>query len=297
MKTTMDPVSTCDLLLYYLKQSNLNFHLSESPFSAFIEIKKTFIRNKNGSYRTSDLPDYTSKEKKVSEAENDALIEENKSLKTQLLSSQKEMASLRVNIEQLHNSQKILELKNDDLEHALEKKAFELDQVKISVQNNEKEIVNAEESLSNCKALNTEIKDENSKLREQVAEKDDRLAETLKENEKLEQKLNSLLDVLYGCPECGLNKCECNDSVYEDEFTSHPSPPPTPAEQHPPPPNSGSPPWTPPPTLPCTSCGGVNFGPSPSSLCFKCIPPLPSRDSTRCSSPSETPPGTPPIFR
>ena len=207
------------------------------------------------------------------------------------------MASLRVNIEQLHNSQKILELKNDDLEHALEKKAFELDQVKISVQNNEKEIVNAEESLSNCKALNTEIKDENSKLREQVAEKDDRLAETLKENEKLEQKLNSLLDVLYGCPECGLNKCECNDSVYEDEFTSHPSPPPTPAEQHPPPQNSGSPPWTPPPTPPCTTCGGVNFGPSPSSLCFKCIPPLPSRDSTRCSSPSESPPGTPPIFR
>ena len=34
--------------------------------------------------------------------------------------------------------------------------------------------------------------------------------------------MNSLLDVLYGCPECGLNECECINSA-EEEF-SQPEP-------------------------------------------------------------------------
>ena len=50
--TAMDPVRTCDVLLSYLKLSNLNFHLTESPFSASIEIRKTFVKDKNGFYRT-----------------------------------------------------------------------------------------------------------------------------------------------------------------------------------------------------------------------------------------------------
>ena len=45
------PDETCDILLSYLKKSNLNFQLNESPFAAYIEIKKSFIRNKDGSER------------------------------------------------------------------------------------------------------------------------------------------------------------------------------------------------------------------------------------------------------
>ena len=53
--------------------------------------------------------------------------------------------------------------------------------------------------------------------------------------------MNSLLDLLYGCYECGLNQCECNDSLKEDKIepdsstslldhhTSHSSPPTSPA--------------------------------------------------------------------
>ena len=84
----MDPVKVCDLVLSYLKQSNLNFYVVESPFSVSIEIRKTFIRDKSGTYRTSGLPHCTSsevfkEEKKVLEAKKEALMKENETLEFQ----------------------------------------------------------------------------------------------------------------------------------------------------------------------------------------------------------------------
>ena len=127
----MDPVKACDLVLSYLKQSNLNFHIVESPFSASIEIRKTFIKDKSGIYRTSGLPHYTSsevfnEEKKVLEAEKDVLMKENETLEFQLLSSQKDLAKLKADIEHLQSRQKILEENKDDLVEALEEKTTEI---------------------------------------------------------------------------------------------------------------------------------------------------------------------------
>ena len=140
------------------------------------------------------------------------------------------------------------------------------------------------------------------------------MKKALEDNTSLEEKINSLLDVLYGCPECGLNKCECGEAFMEEDSSSYlppqcastvePSFPPsatpsnTPAApQHPTQPSSGSSPWTPPPTPPCISCGEANFGPCPSSVCFACIPPLQIKPESNNSSPSRTPPGTPPWLR
>ena len=44
----MDPTKICDNLLSYIKQSNLNFSLSETPFSVSICLRKTFIKDRNG---------------------------------------------------------------------------------------------------------------------------------------------------------------------------------------------------------------------------------------------------------
>ena len=320
----MDPVRTCDVLLSYLKRSNLNFHLTESPFSASIEIRKTFVKDKNGVYRTSNLPMLFKEETNVLDDDKDALIKENESLYIQLQSSQNDIANLEVEINQLQINQKILEKDNDDLRKALEEKALEMASVKKcvtdlkavnnaikhdieqannTVKNKDEEIAKAENILSNFKVLKFELSNENIKLREELAAKEDELGDALKEKEKLDEKVNSLLDVLYGCCECGLHKCECNDFVEEEESSPHPiSDPPSPPAQatsacHPPPLSTGSPPWTPPPTPPCTSCGGVNFGPSPSSICFGCIPPLQSECPPNSSTPSTTPPGTPPRLR
>ena len=130
------------------------------------------------------------------------------------------------------------------------------------------------------------------------------LNELAKKNEGLEEKINSLLDLLYGCNDCGRHgdHCKCDDIIGNDvelpapnqQELCQPSPPST-VTPCIPPPSSTSPPWTPPPTPPCDSCGGVNYGPSPTSVCFVCIPALTAPTSS--VSPSTTPPGTPPSFR
>ena len=52
---TMDANQTCDILINLVKKSNLNFSLSESPFSVSVTIKKTFIKDKNGVSRVSNI--------------------------------------------------------------------------------------------------------------------------------------------------------------------------------------------------------------------------------------------------
>ena len=51
----MDANLTCKQILKYIKLSNLNFNIVESLFSATITLKKTFIKNKDGTYRISGL--------------------------------------------------------------------------------------------------------------------------------------------------------------------------------------------------------------------------------------------------
>ena len=51
----MDANQTCDLLLSYIKKSNLNWSITESPFSVSVTLKKTFIKNKDGSLCESGL--------------------------------------------------------------------------------------------------------------------------------------------------------------------------------------------------------------------------------------------------
>ena len=50
-RMAIDLSQTCDLLLSYVKKSNLNFSLNESPFAVSISIKKTYVKDKNGTLR------------------------------------------------------------------------------------------------------------------------------------------------------------------------------------------------------------------------------------------------------
>ena len=161
----------------------------------------------------------------------------------------------------------------------------------------------------------TENKKCGNELEKQLAEKDSEINELTKEKIELEDKMNSLLDVLYGCCECGRHGdfCECDATAGENADTNcqddtqpdlsslqqaSPSPPPTVTPVYLPPPTSISPPpWTPPATPPCSSCGGYNYGPCPTSVCYACIPPTQPSTSSGSMSPSRTPPGTPPPFR
>ena len=165
----MDPVTTCDRILSYLKQSNLNFYLSESPFSASVVIRKTFIKENNGSFRTSGLPSTSTQllkeEKNAIEADKDALINENESLQIQLVSSQNEIAQLKVDIEQLQIGQKILDENKDDLKKALDVKSSDIASLKQSVTELEKVNNATKHELDQIKKTVKNIRERNNQDR------------------------------------------------------------------------------------------------------------------------------------
>ena len=72
----MDPNKICDVLLTYIKNSKLNFNLSETPFAVSINLKKSFIRDRNGApkYPTSVFSDTSIQN----------VLDENKSLKSSI---------------------------------------------------------------------------------------------------------------------------------------------------------------------------------------------------------------------
>ena len=51
----MDAYQAFEIILNCVRNSNLNFLVTESPFSASITIKKSFIKEKNGSTRASNF--------------------------------------------------------------------------------------------------------------------------------------------------------------------------------------------------------------------------------------------------
>ena len=52
----------------------------------------------------------------------------------------------------------------------------------------------------------------------ETCRKEAKLKEVTAEKNKFEEKVNSLLDVLYGCPECGCSSCKCTEAVDGDNY-------------------------------------------------------------------------------
>ena len=67
-----DARHTCDMLIASLRESNLNFLVQETPFSAFITIRKTFCR---GAYKSvkNPVPEVNAVELKNLKHENEVL--------------------------------------------------------------------------------------------------------------------------------------------------------------------------------------------------------------------------------
>ena len=326
-----------DAILEQVKNSSLNFQIQVSPFSALISLKKSFVKDKSGNLLLPSNRHGTSENTRDS-------VEKNLKLERDIMvltNMHKEVVdNLEKTLQEAKVKQEVVATEANEREQKLK---AEIETLKKTLKNRDGEIGNLKaavktskdvseklnkklnenrtnyerekdqilkEHVRGLKALKKEVvavKEENMKLKEKCVLKDDELKEAFDEKVKLEEKVTSLLDVLYGCPECGLNSCECDNSVNEDDSTEGSSlaqystlpsfSPPFSSAQLLAPPSSGSPTWTPPPAPPCTSCGGVKFGPSPNNLCFKCISPLRSKSPHNSSSHTGTPPGTPPALR
>ena len=273
--STMAAAIAFNNIVNLVQSSNLNFKLQLSPFSANISLKKTLVKDKSG---FPSLPPHV--DILGSAAEVADLASKKLKLENELVLKEKKIQELLKIVENLENENQTLKNINDiktrEIEVADEVKREEVS--KLNKQLNDVKHAFKKEKHELLQDFKTE-QEEKKKIDIEIREK-----LIILEDENLKLK-----DVLYGCPECGLHSCECCDL----ENTSSPPASPTLAADRSCP--SSPSPWTPPPTPPCVGCGGINFGPCPSSLCFACIPPLQIKQpESSSSSPSRTPPGTPP---
>ena len=321
----------CDDILNSVRKSNLNFVCQETPYSVFLTIRKSWKKHQPVQQLNNEHKQQVPVS--VSQVENNAKDQKIKHLECQLedakaklntskhleheLQTQLDAATLEVS-RQKKETEKVISKKNDDiniLKDAI--KASKVDKEKLCIRLAEKEMLE--------KKNVEEIKKAGDAFKEQLKAKDVKMYELVKEKSGLEEKCNSLLDLLYGCNECGRfgDFCECDGDTMDEEnnvelldhdllslnasltplghcslLQTPSSPPPTELPVlHTPQAISTSPPptWTPPATPPCSRCGAENYGPCPASMCFACIPPLAAAPSnTDSSSPPRTLPGTPP---
>ena len=302
--STMLASETFDRILSIVQHSNLNFSLQVSPFSAHISLKKSLVQDRSGSFRFPPEPSTDNKNFKEVIA---ALVAENNKLENAVKSLGHDLVAAREDCEVANNRIKFLE---DQLEENALKRKTENEIDKKDMEKKETKIRNLEVHVCKLeeekKSLEIELHHNKEDISKQNDEKARDISNLEKKLEELENENMKLKDVLYGCCECGMFTCECDDAATEENIrnpppSAQPSSTSATSSKAPAPQNlstgSGSyPPWTPPPTPPCTDCGGVNFGPSPGSLCFACIPPLECKPLPSCS-PSRTPPGTPPSLQ
>ena len=113
--STMDANKTCKIVLKYVKKSNLNWSLTESPFSVTINVKKSFIKDQHGVFRTSEIVnheehvkflDSTIREQKQTIEEYQHEVHE---LSMQLQKAKKEISDVMLEKQHIVNAGEVIE--------------------------------------------------------------------------------------------------------------------------------------------------------------------------------------------
>ena len=222
----MDANNVADMMVSAVKKSNLNFIIQESPFSLNVNIRKSFIKNKDGCSVSSPVSiiENSSKIQEASERqkmkleklelENSSLSNALKKLKVQLQEAHDALQNQGVQLENAKHEIITLKCANNELKVGNEellndkntaaKKFIIKNQEIMHLENTNK---NLEEEKRSFIKKNNEIIRKMEKLDEKHELKENELREVVEEKIKLEEKVAGLLDVLYGCPECGCNSC------------------------------------------------------------------------------------------
>ena len=230
---TMAPATVFDSIIHQIQASNLNFKLQLSPFAADISIKKTPVKNKAGApyppkphvlpAAVKDLiPKNFKLEQELAYVKNEfaIAIDDAKTTREMLEKLQKkntEVAESKAVVDKYMEDIKNLVEENNQLKRTNENKEIKLRNLEslIKIRNDDvnklgNELKELREKFN--KEKREIIKNKNADAEEQLARKNDELKEAITEKGKLEEKVTSLLDILYGCNQCGLLECECNST-------------------------------------------------------------------------------------
>ena len=194
-----DANDAVDAIIHSVKKSHLNFYIQESPFSLLINLRKTFIKNKNGDPLMpppSDTSDDDINEQKIKaeklEQENFRISESMGQLEAELkdtrdalhsLSNKLEIAKAenmeelskvhksKKEVEKLKTENKSLKQSNNELRVKMETFKNDTDTLNKSLKTKDKEIDklvsknnNLEEQLAVKKAENRNLADENKNI-------------------------------------------------------------------------------------------------------------------------------------
>ena len=102
----MDANNTCEFLLKQIKSSNLNFMLQETPYSAYLTIRKSFIKN----FNTNNLLQTFNNSEETLKRTIAALEAENLLLKTNIFGHKSEIKDSEHKITKLEEKVKIAEI-------------------------------------------------------------------------------------------------------------------------------------------------------------------------------------------
>ena len=199
----------CEKLLNNVKASNLNYLLNETPYSAFITIRKRFTKDYH------DLPNVTLAQndgKSVEEyqKENNLLKVKCKSIETEMDSFKKQNSELKKNLsaymdENISLNQKLFILKG---ELAIQEESFS------------KEQENSHKMLKEKQSLQDQLKESKKKLEnvnDLMREKDDTI-EML--NINIENKKSELTTLKKEIIELGVDSCSSSFKCEQCDFTT-----------------------------------------------------------------------------
>ena len=206
MAADMSVEKACGQILFCLKTSNLNYMVKETPFSAYVTIRKKFLKNftiaeTNSENHTQD--DQNTYVKKL-ERDNALLTKKVKDILT-------ENAHLRFDLEEFEIKFNALEKDNYTLE-------IKLDEAKQVERNSKEEESKSAKALSECKSLTAKLR-EVEKINKDKSDIVDILENTVSnkaiEISSLKEEFETVRNLQFSCIFCDYK------TKTEDELTSH----------------------------------------------------------------------------
>ena len=198
----MDANHVADIIVSSVKKSKLNFHITESPFSLLINLRKTFIKDKNGNSLLPHIDIFdngVNNEEKVEEAEKSCLNDTLEKLDAELKETRDSLREQLVKIEKHKNEITELQMKANKFAKEAQKQKDENETLKLDNDDLCKEIetLKADKNIS-MKVLqfkNNEIKkleSKNNNLEEKIKTEKIENNCLLDENKNLETQIVSL---------------------------------------------------------------------------------------------------------
>ena len=144
----MDANNVADAIVSSVKKSNLNFYLQESPFSININIRKTFVKNKDG-HTLQPPPNDTAGVAIEEKLEIEKLKKEKSNLSMKLEKAKADKLAANKKAARLEEENEALKKKNDEIQVNIDTLKSVKNTASKNIKSKDKEIASLEVETKN----------------------------------------------------------------------------------------------------------------------------------------------------